>query len=192
MLARTPLVGPPTRSGVRQEPDILSGHPQCPELPDADPSGTYARRLTAPVPPGAHIVGALWALADGSSSSTFTAGPARGPHLNRRGPALPSSQQAREERRGRIGAVTLDLPPELTSAKDVTAAALAILRALAEGRISPENAQRAMTCVDMARNAIETLEFEHRIHRCGRAERLRWRDENGRRGVWHECQTHDA
>ncbi|MCA9323354.1 MAG: hypothetical protein KDB53_21630 [Planctomycetes bacterium] len=57
----------------------------------------------------------------------------------------------------------LDLPSELETTKDVRRAAAALLKAVIEGAIAPEDAMRTATVVEAARKSIEVDELEQRI-----------------------------
>ncbi len=57
----------------------------------------------------------------------------------------------------------LVIPNGLETASEVRAAANALLQALTQGAIAPEDAQRAATIVDSARRSIETEELEERL-----------------------------
>jgi hypothetical protein len=59
-------------------------------------------------------------------------------------------------------AVTLDLP-ELRSAADVLAGMTALIQAMANGEISPDEAQQVAGILEGVRRVIETNEFEQRI-----------------------------
>lgn len=55
------------------------------------------------------------------------------------------------------------VPTGLETASEVKDAANQILRAVAEGSLSPEDGQRAMSVVDTARKAVEIEDLERRI-----------------------------
>ncbi len=57
----------------------------------------------------------------------------------------------------------LDLPGSLATAADVATAANALLRALAAGDITPQDAQRVASVLELARRAVETEDLERRI-----------------------------
>ena len=57
----------------------------------------------------------------------------------------------------------LDLPDGLATAADVAKAANALLHAVAAGDITPQDAQRATSVLEMARRAVETQDLERRI-----------------------------
>ena len=58
--------------------------------------------------------------------------------------------------------ITLDLP-DLDKASDLSAATLAIVKATANGQISPAEAQQLSSIVEAHRRAIETSELANRI-----------------------------
>ena len=62
-----------------------------------------------------------------------------------------------------LAAIALDLPDGLESAADVRVAANALLRGLAAGQLSPEDAQKAATVIEAARRSVETEDLEQRI-----------------------------
>jgi hypothetical protein len=63
-------------------------------------------------------------------------------------------------RKGRPINLTL---PNIESADDVAAAMAAIVNAMAEGNITPEEATAAASVLEVRRRAIETMEFDQRI-----------------------------
>ena len=62
-----------------------------------------------------------------------------------------------------MSGVALDLPDGLQTPSDVRKATAALLRAVAEGSVTPEDAQKAASVVEAARKSIETEELEKRI-----------------------------
>lgn len=62
-----------------------------------------------------------------------------------------------------VPAVALDLPDGLESAVDIRTAANALVQAVAEGSLAPEDAQRAAAVIESARRSVETAELEVRI-----------------------------
>jgi hypothetical protein len=59
--------------------------------------------------------------------------------------------------------MSMDLPDGLASPHEIAVAAHSLLRALAEGEISPEDAHRSAMVVDTARKAVETEELAKRV-----------------------------
>ena len=57
----------------------------------------------------------------------------------------------------------LGLPESLEKASDVKQAANEILKAVAQGKMSPEDGQKAASVIEAARKAVETEELEQRI-----------------------------
>lgn len=57
----------------------------------------------------------------------------------------------------------LDLPGSLATAADVATAANALLRAMAAGDITPQDAQRVASVLELARRAVETEDLERRV-----------------------------
>ena len=74
------------------------------------------------------------------------------------------------ESRGRP--VRLELPP-ITTAAEVVIASGAVVAAVSEGRISPEEGQAVSGIIDMQRRAIETVELAARIEALERNSRPR-------------------
>ena len=66
-------------------------------------------------------------------------------------------------RRAALPAAAIPLPDGLKSTADVAGAANGLLAAVAAGRLSPEDAQRAAMLVEVARRSIETQDLERRI-----------------------------
>jgi hypothetical protein len=62
-----------------------------------------------------------------------------------------------------IPAIALDLADGLETAADVKTAANAILQAVADGTLAPEDAQRLSTVLEGARKAVETQDIEQRV-----------------------------
>jgi hypothetical protein len=62
-----------------------------------------------------------------------------------------------------LPADALTLPEGLRTAADVRAVANVILRAVADGSITPEDAQRTAAVVEAARKAVETEDLEQRL-----------------------------
>lgn len=62
-----------------------------------------------------------------------------------------------------LPATAIDLPDGLETTGDVRRAANAILQGVADGSISPEDAQKTAVVVESARKSIETEELEKRI-----------------------------
>ena len=62
-----------------------------------------------------------------------------------------------------LPALALDIPDGLETPADVNRAANALLQAVAEGSLAPEDAQKTAAVVEAARKAIETEELEKRI-----------------------------
>lgn len=61
------------------------------------------------------------------------------------------------------GPVRLELPDVIDSAEDVSAAVGAVVKSVAEGEISPEEAQTVSAILETKRKAIETVEIERRL-----------------------------
>lgn len=59
--------------------------------------------------------------------------------------------------------VTIDLPGQIETAKDIQAALASVLKAVGEGEISPDEGSTVSTILETKRKAIETVEFEERI-----------------------------
>lgn len=57
----------------------------------------------------------------------------------------------------------VDIPEGLETTADVVAAANTLLKAVAEGTLSPEDAQRAAALVETARKTLETEELDKRL-----------------------------
>ncbi len=70
----------------------------------------------------------------------------------------------------------LDLPAGLDTTCDITKAANALLQAVANGTVTPEDAQKAAAVIEAARKAIETQELEERLSELEE----RMKKENGR------------
>jgi hypothetical protein len=62
-----------------------------------------------------------------------------------------------------LTSLALDIPDGLQEAKDVRVAANALLQGILEGRLSPEDAQKAAAVVETARRSIETEDLEQRL-----------------------------
>jgi hypothetical protein len=62
-----------------------------------------------------------------------------------------------------LSAMALDIPDGLETTADVCRAANALMQAVAEGSLAPEDAQKTAALVEAARKAIETEELEKRI-----------------------------
>lgn len=63
----------------------------------------------------------------------------------------------------RKGAMVRFKLPELSNSGDIRAAALAVLKAVSEGQISPEEGATVSTLIEAGRKAIETDEIARRI-----------------------------
>ena len=59
--------------------------------------------------------------------------------------------------------VTIDLPGQIETAKDIQAALASVLKAVAEGEISPDEGSTVSTILETKRKAIETVEFEEQF-----------------------------
>jgi hypothetical protein len=59
--------------------------------------------------------------------------------------------------------LAMELPDGLASPREIAVAAHALLRAMAAGEISPEDAQRGAMVVEAARRAVETEELAQRV-----------------------------
>ena len=57
----------------------------------------------------------------------------------------------------------LDMPSGLDSAAEVAKAANALLQGVASGQLSPEDAARTGSLIELARRALETQELERRV-----------------------------
>ncbi len=55
------------------------------------------------------------------------------------------------------------MPDGLGTAAEIAKAANALLQGVAQGQISPEDAQRVVPLIDLARRAVETQDLEQRI-----------------------------
>lgn len=62
-----------------------------------------------------------------------------------------------------LPATVIDIPNGLETTSDVRRAANAILQAITDGGMSPEDGQRTATVIESARKAIETDELEKRL-----------------------------
>lgn len=62
-----------------------------------------------------------------------------------------------------LSPTSLDLPDGLETASDVRTAANAILQAVSEGSLAPEDAQKAAVVLESARRSVETEELERRV-----------------------------
>ena len=59
--------------------------------------------------------------------------------------------------------VALDLPNGLEDASDILKVTNALLQAVAEGSLAPEDAQKTAAVVEAARKAVETEELDQRL-----------------------------
>ncbi len=62
-----------------------------------------------------------------------------------------------------LSALALDIPDGLETPLDVCRAANALMQAVAEGSLAPEDAQKTAAVVESARRAIETEDLDQRI-----------------------------
>ncbi len=102
---------------------------------------------------------ALDALAQGEASEVLRATVERAKAGDTTAAALVLSR-VWPQRKGRP--TPLDLPP-VRSAADLTAATGALIAAMADGTLSPEEAQAAATVMQTHRQALETAELEARV-----------------------------
>ena len=102
---------------------------------------------------------ALDALAEGEASEVLRATVERAKASDTTAAALVLSR-VWPQRKGRP--TPLDLPP-VRSAADLTAATGALIAAMADGTLSPEEAQAASAVLQTHRAALETAELEARV-----------------------------